>query len=99
MINLAKSLDCLAQRGPDARGTYIEDLYAVGHRRLSIIDTDSRSNQPMKDETGRYVISFNGEIFNFKSIKEKLDEIYNPNCADVVKSHIVVLRLLESYQS
>lgn len=73
MINLAKSLDCLAQRGPDARGTYIEDLYAVGHRRLSIIDTDSRSNQPMKDETGRYIISFNGEIFNFKSIKEKLE--------------------------
>ncbi|HSZ73054.1 MAG TPA: asparagine synthase (glutamine-hydrolyzing), partial [Cytophagaceae bacterium] len=74
MINLAKSLDCLAQRGPDARGTYIEDLYAVGHRRLSIIDTDSRANQPMKDDTGRYVISFNGEIFNYKSIREELEK-------------------------
>jgi len=72
MINLAKSLDCLAQRGPDARGTYIEDRYAVGHRRLSIIDTDSRSNQPMKDESQRYVISFNGEIFNFQTIRENL---------------------------
>lgn len=72
MINLAKSLDCLAQRGPDARGTYIEDRYAVGHRRLSIIDTDSRSNQPMKDESTRYVISFNGEIFNYKTIRENL---------------------------
>ncbi|MDB5255816.1 MAG: asnB [Chitinophagaceae bacterium] len=72
MINLAKSLDCLNQRGPDARGTYIEDRYAVGHRRLSIIDTDSRSNQPMKDESGRYVISFNGEIFNYKTIRDNL---------------------------
>jgi asparagine synthase (glutamine-hydrolysing) len=72
MINLAKSLDCLDQRGPDARGTYIEDRYAVGHRRLSIIDTDSRSNQPMKDESQRYVISFNGEIFNFKTIRDNL---------------------------
>lgn len=72
MINLAKSLDCLSLRGPDARGTHIEDRYAVGHRRLSIIDTDSRSNQPMKDESGRYVISFNGEIFNYKSIRDDL---------------------------
>ncbi|MDF2455638.1 MAG: asnB [Cytophagaceae bacterium] len=72
MMNLAKSLDCLAQRGPDARGTYIEDRYAVGHRRLSIIDTDSRSNQPMKDESTRYVISFNGEIFNFQAIRDSL---------------------------
>jgi len=73
MINLAKSLDLLSKRGPDARGTYIEDTYAVGHRRLSIIDTDHRSNQPMKDETGRYVISFNGEIFNYKAIREELE--------------------------
>ena len=72
MINLAKSLDCLDRRGPDARGTYIEDRYAVGHRRLSIIDTDSRSNQPMKDESQRYVISFNGEIFNYQAIRESL---------------------------
>lgn len=73
MINLAKSLDLLSKRGPDARGTYIEDTYAVGHRRLSIIDTDYRANQPMKDETGRYVISFNGEIFNYKSIRKELE--------------------------
>lgn len=75
MINLAKSLDLLSKRGPDARGTYIEDSYAVGHRRLSIIDTDFRSNQPMKDETERYVISFNGEIFNYKAIRESLESI------------------------
>ena len=75
MINLAKSLDLLSKRGPDARGTYIEDAYAVGHRRLSIIDTDFRSNQPMKDETERYVISFNGEIFNYKAIRESLESI------------------------
>jgi asparagine synthase (glutamine-hydrolysing) len=74
MINLAKSLDLLSKRGPDARGTYIEDSFAVGHRRLSIIDTEYRSNQPMKDETERYVIAFNGEIFNYKSIRAELEE-------------------------
>jgi asparagine synthase (glutamine-hydrolysing) len=74
MMNLAKSLDLLNRRGPDARGTYIEDFYAVGHRRLSIIDTDYRSNQPMKDASSRYVLSFNGEIFNYKSIRTSLQE-------------------------
>lgn len=71
MINLAKSVDSLTHRGPDGRGTYISDLAVLGHRRLSIIDTEA-GRQPMQDVTGRYHIVFNGEIFNYQKIREEL---------------------------
>jgi asparagine synthase (glutamine-hydrolysing) len=74
MVNLAKSVDRLSQRGPDGRGTYIEDFVALGHRRLSIIDTSHNAKQPMSDESGRYVMIFNGEIFNFKELRKKLTD-------------------------
>ncbi|MBX9853391.1 MAG: asparagine synthase (glutamine-hydrolyzing) [Cytophagaceae bacterium] len=72
MVNLAKATDKLSQRGPDGRGTFLDDFVGLGHRRLSIIDTSSQGSQPMKDESGRYVIVFNGEIFNFKELRKKL---------------------------
>lgn len=72
MINLAKSIDRLAKRGPDSRGSYIGDNIGLGHRRLSIIDTSYHANQPMTDESGRYTIVFNGEIFNYKALKSEL---------------------------
>jgi asparagine synthase (glutamine-hydrolysing) len=74
MINVGKSVEKLSRRGPDARGTYIEDFLALGHRRLSIMDTSAHGAQPMKDESERYVIVFNGEIFNFKQLKKDLEE-------------------------
>jgi asparagine synthase (glutamine-hydrolysing) len=74
MVNLAKSVDKLSQRGPDGRGTFIEDFVALGHRRLSIIDTSHNGKQPMSDESGRYVMVFNGEIFNYKELRKKLTD-------------------------
>ena len=71
MINLGKSIELLSHRGPDGRGTFVEDLIALGHRRLSIIDT-MNGRQPMHDISNRYVIVFNGEIFNYKQLKEQL---------------------------
>src|SRR5258708_3365165 len=62
----------LAHRGPDAEGYFIKDKVALGHRRLSIIDLDPRSNQPFYSQNGRYVIVYNGEIFNFKKIAEDI---------------------------
>jgi asparagine synthase (glutamine-hydrolysing) len=59
-------------RGPDAEGFYQDTHIALGHRRLSIIDLSSDANQPMVDESGRYVISFNGEIYNFPELKARL---------------------------
>ena len=66
--------DRLSHRGPDASGLWQSDDLRVclGHRRLAIIDLDARSNQPMVSEDGRFVITFNGEIYNYKSVRERL---------------------------
>lgn len=64
--------DKMIHRGPDAEGQWIDKKAALGHRRLSIIDLDVRSNQPMFSHDGKYVIIFNGEIYNYIEIKKKL---------------------------
>lgn len=66
--------NALKQRGPDAEGVFTDDFVHLGHRRLSIIDPTEISNQPFKSADGRYVITFNGEIYNFKSIRASLKE-------------------------
>lgn len=67
--------DSMQARGPDAVG-YWSDLQAglsFGHRRLSIIDLDTRANQPMSSDDGRHVIVFNGEIYNFRELRRSLE--------------------------
>ncbi len=72
MINLARATAALEKRGPDHQGMYTEYFAGIGHRRLSIIDTSADGNQPMKDETGRFCIVFNGEIYNYQKLGEEL---------------------------
>lgn len=72
-INMFAATDTLSQRGPDSSGTFTHGYVGLGHRRLSIIDTSSDGRQPMTDETERYTIIFNGEIFNFPEIKQQLE--------------------------
>lgn len=64
----------LRHRGPDAEGVWLDPAkgIALGHRRLSILDLSPSGAQPMVSACGRYVISFNGEIYNFRNIKEML---------------------------
>ncbi|MFX1375561.1 MAG: asparagine synthase (glutamine-hydrolyzing) [Promethearchaeota archaeon] len=71
---LIKMRDVLKHRGPDDEGIYFNQDKSVilGHRRLSIIDLSSLGKQPMSNENSTIWISFNGEIYNFKSIKEEL---------------------------
>jgi len=71
---LGKMMDRIRHRGPDAEGRYIDDDIALGHRRLSIIDISSSGDQPIFNEDGSLVIVFNGEIYNYKEIREKLVE-------------------------
>lgn len=64
----------LAHRGPDAEGYFSEGTMAFGHRRLSIIDLSEAANQPMSDSSGRYWLTFNGEIYNFRQVKTLLPD-------------------------
>jgi len=72
MINVTAATQALAKRGPDFQDIYTDGFVGLGHRRLSIIDTSDAGNQPMWDESKRYCIVFNGEIFNFKELKTAL---------------------------
>ena len=64
-------------RGPDDAGVWISDdgRVALGHRRLAILDPSSRSAQPMRSDSGRYVISYNGEIYNFRELRRRLEAL------------------------
>src|SRR5690349_7824167 len=66
--------DTLAHRGPDDRGSWVkaETGIALSHRRLAIIDLSPNGHQPMISACGRYVISFNGEIYNFQELRREL---------------------------
>lgn len=61
-------------RGPDAGGEYLDDWVGLGHRRLSIIDLSPLGNQPMYSADGRYLIVFNGEIYNFQELRDDLEK-------------------------
>src|SRR5829696_3211918 len=65
----------LAHRGPDDSGTWVDPAIgvALGHRRLSIIDLSPAGSQPMASQSERYVLSYNGEIYNFAEIAAELD--------------------------
>ena len=74
---LIKSMTkAMSHRGPDADGHFVEPNIALGHRRLSIIDLNPESNQPFLDNSQRYSMVFNGEIYNYKSIKSEISD-YN----------------------
>ncbi|NOT74269.1 MAG: asparagine synthase (glutamine-hydrolyzing) [Cyclobacteriaceae bacterium] len=73
-INIAAATESLAHRGPDAQNIHVDEWVCLGHRRLSIIDTRDIANQPLWDESERYCIVFNGEIFNYQELREELKE-------------------------
>ena len=70
----ARALDRLTHRGPDARGEWRDEQAGVwlGHRRLAVIDITPGGAQPMQSRDGRYVLSYNGEIYNFMALREQL---------------------------
>jgi len=62
----------LAHRGPDAHGIWHSNGIGLGHRRLAVQDLHSRANQPMMTDDGRYIITYNGEIYNFRELRKEL---------------------------
>jgi asparagine synthase (glutamine-hydrolysing) len=65
--------DTIVHRGPDAGGVWVDTSFplALGHRRLSIIDLTEAGAQPMESASGRYVLSFNGEVYNFPRLRQE----------------------------
>jgi asparagine synthase (glutamine-hydrolysing) len=76
------TLECMGEairhRGPDAKGSFLEGPVGLHHRRLAIIDLSAAGNQPMESPCGRYVIVFNGEIYNFPELRARLVEAGHP---------------------
>src|SRR5215204_2192968 len=71
---IRRMAESLKHRGPDATGVFVDDEIALGHLRLSIIDLSESANQPFFDDSNRYSITFNGEIYNFQEVKRSLPE-------------------------
>ncbi len=72
--NLKAAVKQLYHRGPDASGTITHNNIGLGHARLSIIDTSEGATQPFVSENGRYILVFNGEIYNFKQLRKPLEQ-------------------------
>ncbi|MEZ4825543.1 MAG: asparagine synthase (glutamine-hydrolyzing) [Bacteroidia bacterium] len=69
---IRKMTQRMAHRGPDGDGHFVLPGIALGHRRLSIIDLSTAASQPMADPSGRYIIVYNGEVYNFREVKAQL---------------------------
>src|SRR5579862_3066554 len=72
---LLRIRDHMARRGPDGAGLWIgkDERIGFGHRRLAIIDLSESGVQPMHSADGRYVITFNGEIYNYRELRRTLE--------------------------
>jgi asparagine synthase (glutamine-hydrolysing) len=72
---LKRMTDRISHRGPDGEGHYVDGPVGLGHRRLSIIDLSPAGQQPMANETGDVVITYNGEIYNFQKLRVELEAL------------------------
>ena len=72
--SLVKMSEAIAHRGPDSNGFYIDNHIGLAHRRLSIIDLSVNANQPMHSYDDRFIIVYNGEIYNFLELKKELND-------------------------
>lgn len=67
----------LTHRGPDGSSTFVADGISLGHNRLAIIDLSDKAAQPMRTNDGRFVLVFNGEIYNYRELKQEIGDRYN----------------------
>jgi asparagine synthase (glutamine-hydrolysing) len=72
-VILKKMTDVIKHRGPDGEGHWIDENVGFGHRRLSIIDLSPAGHQPMISADHRYVLTYNGEIYNFRELRTELE--------------------------
>jgi asparagine synthase (glutamine-hydrolysing) len=67
--------DAVAHRGPDGEGFFVDSFVGLGHRRLSIIDLSPAGHQPMISADGQYVLTYNGEIYNYQELRVELEAL------------------------
>ena len=72
---IARITRALAHRGPDAEGIVVDGAAAFGHRRLSVLDLSAVNNQPMRDASGRWLLVYNGEIYNYQALRVELQAL------------------------
>ena len=97
--NIEKMNQRMFHRGPDAGGCFVEKdgSVALGHRRLSIVDLSPTGAQPMESHSGRFVIAFNGEIYNHRKLREKLIKDQRVEKFRGTSDTEVLLELFEHY--
>ena len=66
--------EAVRHRGPDGDGVWVDEGVALGHRRLAVLDLSERGAQPMVSRCGRYVLVFNGEIYDFRALRRRLEQ-------------------------
>lgn len=74
-LEIEEMVDSIKHRGPDYQGVYRDNSVHLGHARLSILDLSEHSNQPMIDAQQEYILVYNGEIYNFQTIKKTLEKL------------------------
>ena len=96
--NIEKMKERIYHRGPDAGGSYFSEdgQVTLGHRRLSIVDLSENGSQPMISHSGRFVIAYNGEIYNYKKIAQKL---LNEKKVDAFRGTSDTEVLLEAFEA
>ena len=72
---LKRMTDVIAHRGPDGEGQYTNGPVGLGHRRLAVIDLSPAGHQPMSNEAGDMVITYNGEVYNFRELRSELEAL------------------------
>lgn len=97
--NLQRMNQRMEHRGPDAGGIWVaeNETVGLGHRRLAIIDRSAAGAQPMESRSGRYVITFNGEIYNYKALADRLLREKEPERFRGGSDTEVLLAAIEGY--
>ena len=88
--SLEKGTHQLSLRGPDNQATFFHESIGLGHTRLSIIDTSDKANQPMTDQSGRYTLVFNGEIYNYRELSKTIDVDLTTSSDTEVLLHLLI---------